>query len=362
MVKPVLLNVDDCRRRPPGDRVLVYLDQSSLSRMVREEAFAGLRELLLEEVRGGRLICPRSPEHDDESRLARANTWEQIDRLSHQLSPGARFRTAAEIENAEIRSAARYLVGRPIGELWEEAFTADPHTAREPAVNFLGSEVMVRAVFRPVDADRAEVNHEKAKEDPLTEAYRETRSEFSFEEICEANLHQLLEWKLGPLASTSKFMANYERRAREMAEEQARGEDPLRPGSAFRRWHAAHQRGQFIIDLCRELPELRDRAEEFFYGPGLRTMPSLLLFAYLRAGLAVTPGRTAKRGDGYDIHHLIHGLSRCDIVTADRGMVEMVRARRLVPDGCQLFESSDINGLTAVVEAALSAEHAQAPD
>jgi hypothetical protein len=83
-------------------------------------------------------------------------------------------------------------------------------------------------------------------------------------------------------------------------------------------------------------------------------MPSLMLFAYLRAGLAVTPRRTAKPGDGYDINHLIHGLSRCDIVTADRGMVEMVRARRLVPSGCQVFESSDTDGLTAALKAALS--------
>lgn len=129
----------------------------------------------------------------------------------------------------------------------------------------------------------------------------------------------------------------------------------MRPGSAFRRWHAARQRGEFILDLCRELPELPDHAEAFFNDERLRTMPSLLLYAYLRAGLAVTPGRTAKRGDGYDINHLIHGLSRCDIVTADRGMVEMVRAHRLLPNACQLFKSSDIDGLTAAVQSALRA-------
>jgi len=100
-----------------------------------------------------------------------------------------------------------------------------------------------------------------------------------------------------------------------------RGEDPLRPGSAFRKLQAVIERGQFVAALVRELPELRERAGDFFASLDLRMMPSFLLYACLRAGLAMTPGRTAKPGDGYDLTHLVHGLSRCDVVTADRGMV-----------------------------------------
>jgi hypothetical protein len=65
----------------------------------------------------------------------------------------------------------------------------------------------VRPVIRPTEVDRAEVMHEKDKELALTEAYEDVRDQFSFQDICEANLHALLEWKLGPLASTSKFLA-----------------------------------------------------------------------------------------------------------------------------------------------------------
>ena len=117
---------------------MVYLDQSSLSRMIRQpEVFRPLRELLIEEVHGGRVICPRSPAHADESLLAREPTWLELDRLAHALSPGVRLLTAGEIENNEIRAAARELLGKDPEELWPEAFTADPNTSTEPTITIL---------------------------------------------------------------------------------------------------------------------------------------------------------------------------------------------------------------------------------
>jgi hypothetical protein len=109
------------------------------------------------------------------------------------------------------------------------------------------------------------------------------------------------------------------------------------------------QRGEFITRLVVELPELRDRDADFFASRELRTMPSLMLHAYVRAGLAATRGRRAWPADAYDVVHLTHGLSRCDLITADRGMVEMVRARKLLPTDIRLFESSDVGGLIAAV-------------
>jgi hypothetical protein len=66
-------------------------------------------------------------------------------------------------------------------------------------------------------------------------------------------------------------------------------------------------------------------------------------------------GRKAKQGDGYDIAHLTRGLSRCDIVTADAGMTQIARSRRIVPDGCQLFPFRDMAALHRAVETALVA-------
>jgi hypothetical protein len=329
---------------------MVYLDQSSLSRMIRQpEVFRSLRELLTEEVQAGRVICPRSPAHADETFLAQEKTWLELDQLAHDLSPGVRFLTAGEIENNEIRAAARELLGKNPEELWLEAFTADPNTSQESTIEIFGTEVKVRPVTLPTDLDRAEVIHEKEKETALTDAYREVRERFSFQEICEANLHALLEWKLGPLASTSKFLALLRRRQDEVVEEQARGENYLRPGSALSKLQAVHQRALFITELVRELPELRCRDADFFQSCELRTMPSLMLQAYLRAGLEATPGRRAKPGDGCDVVHLTHGLSRCDLVTADRGMVEMVRVHHLLPTDVALFESSDVDGLITAI-------------
>jgi hypothetical protein len=335
---------------------MVYLDQSSLSRMIRQpEVFDPLRELLMEEVHTGRVICPRSPAHADESVLAKQATWLELDHLAHDLSPGVRFLTAGEIENNEIRAAARELLGKNPEESWPEAFTANPNTSTDPTIEIFGTELTVRPVLLPTGLDRAEVIHEKDKETALTDAYREVRERFSFQEICEANLHALLEWKLGPLASTSKFLALLRRREREVAEERARGENPLRPGSALSKLYAVHQRAIFITELVRELPELRCRDAEFFQSRELRTVPSLMLQAYLRGGLEATRGRRAKPSDAYDVVHLTHGLSRCDLVTADRGMVEMVEVHGLLPRDVALFESSDVDGFITALRARLDA-------
>jgi hypothetical protein len=109
-------DLDRARRRPPGDRLLVYLDQSSLSGMVREpDGFGELRAVLVASVRSGRVICVRSPAHDDESALAKEETWFELNELARDLSPGVRFLTAGEIENNEIRVAARELLGKAPG-------------------------------------------------------------------------------------------------------------------------------------------------------------------------------------------------------------------------------------------------------
>jgi hypothetical protein len=322
--------------------------------MVRKaDAFRELQHVLRDGADAGRLICVHSPAHHDESVLAQEHTWFALDRLARDLSPGVRFLTAGEIENNEIRAAARELLGKRPEESWHEAFTADPHTSSEPTVAVNGGVAEVCAVLPPSELERAEVEHQKEKENALTDAYREAGEQFSFREICEAYLHALLEWKLGPLASTSKWLAQLDARDRDVAEEEARGANPLRPGSALLRRQPVVQRGEFIKRLVIELPELRDRDADFFASRELRTMPSLMLHAYLRAGLAATRGRRAWPADAYDVVHLTHGLSRCDLVTADRGMVEMVRARSLLPAEVRLFESSDVDDLVTAVRESL---------
>jgi hypothetical protein len=147
-----------------------------------------------------------------------------------------------------------------------------------------------------------------------------------------------------------------QRREREVTEERERGENWLRPGSALSKLYAVHQRAMFVTELVRELPELRFRDADFFVSRELRTMPSLMLQAYLRAGMEATAGRRAWPSDAYDVLHLTHGLSRCDLVTADRDMVEIVRVRGLLPTGVGLFESSDVDGLVEAIRERLDEE------
>jgi hypothetical protein len=128
----------------------------------------------------------------------------------------------------------------------------------------------------------------------------------------------------------------------------------LAPGSPTSRYMAFAIRMSQTRAFVERFPEVRARSAEFKASNELRSMPTLRFPALLRATLASDPTkRKARPSDGYDIEHLTIGLSRCDIVTADRAMTRIARERNLIPDGCQLFEFTDVAGLTAAVEHAL---------
>jgi hypothetical protein len=351
--------VNALRRRPPGERVLVYLDHSTLSALARDEPdFAELRRLLTTAVESGHLLCPYSPEHRDESVLARADSYEAIDKLGDVLAMGIEFLGRERIEWNEIYAAARAFFGEEPNALWKEAFREDPHTPREKLFfEFMGGHIRVRARF-PVDEDqRAEVRHEKAKEDPMQEAYADIRERgFSFEEIAEANTQAMLNWKLGPIFDADRFDAALRERRDELMKEwiTTPGTD-ITPGSAVNRYLAFATRESQARALVERFPALEDRAAEFKASTVLRSMPTLRYPALLRAALASDPTkRKARASDGYDIEHLTLGLSRCDIVTADRAMTRIVRERELIPDGCQLFEFRAVADLAAAVGGALA--------
>jgi hypothetical protein len=61
------IDVDRLARRPDGPRLLFYLDQSTLSALVKEKSHSRLLDLLRVGVDSGRLLCPTSISHDDET-------------------------------------------------------------------------------------------------------------------------------------------------------------------------------------------------------------------------------------------------------------------------------------------------------
>jgi len=346
-----VINVDRLVRRAAGARFLVYLDQSALSALVSEPEL----ELPLKRLRAlsesGSVLFLRSPAHVDETLLAPKALWERIDALSDELATGIELRSVEDIEWAEIHAAAAAFVGTPppAEEPWREAFRTDPQTPRDDLfTTMFGGSIRVRVKFEPDDWQIAEVEHEKAKERPLTEVYAELRTKgFTFEQMAEANLTELIRWKL-PFVDPEFFRRQLATRHARWAS--AADEDVLEPGSSWSRMMAFAIRSSQAKHLLERFPTLQDRAEEFASSEALRNMPTLAFPALLRAAIANTPGRKAKESDGYDIQHLTLGLSRADVVTADSGMAQLLRDYRLVPTTCDVYGAREIATMVTAVE------------
>jgi hypothetical protein len=320
-----------------------------LSDVACDDTLSAIRQLLVAGVEADRLICPASPGGVDET-LAAEKSWRDISDLQDQLSMGVFFLDDRVIAQREVFDAAANFCGDgPFYSLADEAFDDDPHTPRD---DLFPGGLRVRARFGPSTVRNAEVAHEKAKEAMLQAAYDEARRlGRTFEEQADAEFGAMLNWVLGPLVDP-----NFEA---ELARKQARViSSPWwspGPGTPTSQFIAVSQRGKFAEALVETFPALAERAKEFVASDELAHMPALRYPPLLRAGLATMPGRKFKQGDGYDIVHLTCGLSRCDIVTADGGMTELVRGKRLVPEGCQVFSRREVDKFHGAIEAALAA-------
>jgi hypothetical protein len=236
--------------------------------------------------------------------------------------------------------------------VWEEAFQTDPQTPRDAL--FPGG-FRVNAYFPPDEYRLAEVGYAKSLEARLARLYERVREEgVGFETQVEREFEAMLYWLLGPLTEPERFAAELQAAAQPLLGEWAQDVLNIDPGSAYGRYVTLSERRIKAQHFAERFPDIQQRPQEFVRSSVVRHMPALRYPPLFRAALALMPGRRPKRGDGYDIEHLTKGLSRCDIVTADSGMTQLVKDRHLVPDGCQLFRFNDIGGLTAAVETALS--------
>ncbi len=319
--------------------------------LVSDESFARARDLLRQAARAGEVICPQSVEHRGETLHGR--DWEEIIKLGFELSLGIGFADMESVVDAEIYAAAQEFLGLEPGPLWEEAFDNDPHAGLDEI--FAGG-LAINAYFPPDDQRRAEVDHEKGKEATLQAAYEAARAKtLTFDEQVELEFDQMLRWKLGPLYDADDFARMLDERQQLLVSEWLSDIEDFEPGSKLDRFMAFSVRKTKIEHLVNRFPELRERPKEFVASDALRTKPSLRYPPLLRSALIHTPGRKAKRGDGYDIMHLTHGLARCDIVTADSGMTQLVTNFGLVPEGCVIVRYADIDGLCGAVETAIEA-------
>ncbi len=353
------IDVDALARRPDGPRLLLYLDQSTLSALVTEKNHAGLLDLLRAEVSTGRLICPTSISHEDETariHIRDQGLWKEIDGLADELSIGIDFRGEEEIEFAEIHAAATAFEKRESRPIWEEAFRTDPNAPRDELFfGFGDGQIRVRAYFEPDETLHEEVAHERDKETGMDTVYAELREKgFSFEEMAEGNLEQMISWKLGPVLAPEEFRDHYLKRGFALANDAKAGEFDISPGSTYNQFMAFGTRRIQVERLAERYPEIARRPDEFRQFKPLRSMPTLAFPALFRAALAARSGRRARPSDGHDIAHLTHGLSRCHLVTADAGMAQLIKDFRLAPVGCLVFSYREFEQLSTKIEQLLA--------
>ena len=340
------LDVNRLRRRSPGPRILVQLDQSTLSELALGETHAATCELLIAGAQAGKLVCPKSLGATDET-LGLPELWEPISDLHEELSMGIEVLEPKTIRQREaFAAAAAFCRQDPLYTVAEEAFDTDPQTPRDEL--FPGG-IRVTARSGPMDVRSEEVAREKSKEATLQLAYEQSRAlGRSFEEQAAEEMDSMVRWVLGPLADPG-FEAELARKRLAVTRGLAAGDY-----SPVSKLTAVEQRKAFAEALVANFPGLSKRAQDFATSGELAHMPALRYQALLRAGLAVRRNRVAKPGDGYDIDHLVCGLSRCDIVTADASMWQLVLNHKLLPAECQIFPTRDMAGLHRAVEAALS--------
>jgi len=353
------IDVSRLARRPNGPRLLVYLDQSTLSALVTENDHAELLDLLRAEVNTGRLICPASSSHNDETarvHIRDQGLWKEIDGLADELSIGIGFRGEEEIELAEIHAAAAAFEEHESRPIWKEAFRTDPNTPRDELFfGFGGGQIRVRAYFEPDEMLHEEVAHERDKETDMDKVYAELREKgFSFEEMAEGNLEQMISWKLGPVLAPEEFARHYLERGFVLARDAEATEFDISPGSAYNRFMAFGTRRIQMERFAERYPEIARRPDEFRRFEPLRSLPTLAFPALFRAALAASPERRARPSDGHDIAHLTHGLSRCDLVSADAGMTQLIRDFRLAPAGCHIFSYREFDRLAMAIEERLA--------
>ena len=203
------LDVNRLRRRPEGPRVLVALDQSTLSELVRDDARGATRERLLAGVRAGKLVRPMSLGFSDET-LDSRDWWKDISDLHEELSMGIGFLDPKTIrQNETLAAAAAFCHWPPLDPVVDEAFETDPHTPRDEL--FAGG-FRVTARFGPTDVRASEVTSEKNKEATLQVAYDDVRARrLSFDQQADGEYEAMVAWVLGPLADPG-FEAEFRRK------------------------------------------------------------------------------------------------------------------------------------------------------
>jgi hypothetical protein len=344
-------DVGCCRRRPPCRRILIYLDTSTLGELAcGNPAAQGLSDVLLGAIESERAICVGSPWHEDEIALL---AWaDQQVKALRTYTLDLRMRHEEELIVRELDAAAREFSGQARECPWDEAFEDDPD--KPPLQPFQAQYLNERLSFEAARGLRDEAQHDRRTSESLTDAHMELRQRgLSWEEVAAGNLDAQVAYFLGPLADPA-FLEKAEARQRELAREWLRSGVNTEAGSATRKYLRFAQVASTALHLRDKYPAIAADPAGFCESDAVRGLPTVRLFSFLLAALSVD-GRQTKpsASDLHDLRHLTYGLSRCDIVTADRRSCALVRQRDLVPEEVELVEATNFDEITRAVERSL---------
>ena len=318
-------------------KLLVYLDQSYLSTMVKEDlsltpshndalgkAMKELLRLLMKLVDQDKVICPRSPTHEDET--GQDNRLEvRIYHILNELSDRVSFHVTPSIGHRQTTRALRRYLGIPTDPedgRWEHAFASDPHQPIDRPriyVHVSRPEAFARDLRRRKNLIQANQQRHFPHQRHPSDTFARYRHD------------QLV--GVARLFYADPFL-NYYQRSFEVATGVV-SPPQITPTAS---------EDEIVDFLNQELPppavELVEeyvaltgsswlnpggRYWEFFTSPYFETVPFWDIYTSIQAGLFFyKPNRRPKPSDHFDMAALATALPYVDIVTTDAIMKEML--------------------------------------
>jgi hypothetical protein len=349
-------SVDRCRRRPDCEQLLVYFDTSTYDHLVRgNDGAKRLDGLLRRAIDEQSAICVGSPWLDDEVALLRFGP--KLDRLVQSVRSytlGLQMKFEEELIDCELSAAAREFSGQAVQIGWEEAFQDDPD--EPPLQPFQAEYLNDHEGFQHPPAGVDEASYDRQISESLSQAHRELReAELNWEEVAAGNMEQQARYLLAPL-DDPKSVDRASRLHGDLVNEWLGGDLEMDAGSPL----AKYLRLAHVVSNAKRLrerfPKVADDPVGFLGSDAVRYLPMIRLFSFLLAALSVDGRRTKPQvGDLHDLRHLTYGLSRCDIVTADRRSCDLAQGRQLIPAGVTLCEGHTLGAIADAIEERLAA-------
>jgi hypothetical protein len=351
-------SVDRCRRRPNCRRLLIYLDTSTFGKLANgNEGSGDLASALGRVLDQEQALCVGAPWHDDEvALLPVGRPLDLLVKTIRTYTLDVRMRFDQELIDRELFAAAREFSGEAATITWREAFRKDPDDP--PLKPFQAEYLNSRHTFEHPAALLDEVSHDRATSRSLTEAHLELRSaDLDWETVAAGNVDKQVEYLLGPLADPD-FTAVAGARQQQLVEAWMEGGADMDAGSPTRKYLRFAHVASTATSLQDRYPAVAADPSGFCASDAVRYLPTIGLFCFLLAALSVDGRRTKPQpSDLHDLWHLTYGLSRCDIVTADKRSCELVRRRNLVPSGVILLEAHRLTEIADAVVESLPAAH-----